>query len=301
MACTSDECGICCTHVYDTTQGSPTYGQSMFRLGVTGFTKEECEATAYDPNTLGPVNNPVPLGPTGDWVAGTDDTNVCNPDCCLDRTRGDLKEAICHYTEQLFCDPCVGRCVDVTAENDPGMCPRAECKTKEECCGDGNQRCTAGLCGVNPLYRWEPVECGTDGDACGICCKIVYGPDDAEPQSAECDPQTNTRSDCERLVAHPIGGQVLYGNWFPHGNCAACGDAVSCCRELDCPDGQITTCVEVPRQDCDPCKGKCTNLDTGEQTCLSLLQCCGSNNEWCTDECGRTPEYSWEQIGRAHV
>lgn len=293
MACTTDECGVCCTHVYNTDPDSPTYRESIMRLGVTSLTKEECEATEYDPNFLGPAFEPVPLGPRGDWVAQTDDTNVCNPPCCLEQQLGDAREANCYYTDQLFCDSCVGRCIDVTAENDPGMCPRQRCATKQGCCGDGNERCTAGLCGENALYRWEPMECGTDETTCGVCCKNIYIPTDAEPQAVECDVQTTTKSECERLIEHPTGDLVLYGNWFAYANCVACGDSVPCCRELDCPDNKITVCVDVPETDCDPCKGKCTDLETGEQRCASLNDCCGQNNEFCTDECG-APQYSWD-------
>lgn len=292
MACTTG-CGVCCTHVYDTTTGSDTYGQSMFRLGVTSLTQEECEADFYDPNTLGPVLNPVSLGPVGDWVANTDDTNVCNPACCLDRQRGQTKEAICHYTDQLYCDPCKGRCIDVTAENDPGMCPREFCATKQECCGDGNERCTAGLCGPGSpaQYRWEAMDCGTDPDSCGTCCKHLYNGDETEIIGLECDPTANTREKCEELI-EGVNGVVQYGTWAPFATCAFCGDSVPCCREIICDGVGKTVCVGVEPDECNFCLGQCTEIATGAQSCKTKQDCCGNDNFKC-GICGGDPTHSW--------
>lgn len=293
MACTTD-CGVCCTHVYDITAGSATYGQSMFRIGTTALTENECNADFYDPNTLGPVLNPVKLGPVGDWIANTDDTNVCNPDCCLDRIRGQAAEAICRYTDQLYCDPCRGRCIDVAAEEDPGMCPRQFCATKQECCGDADEKCTGGLCGPGslPQYRWEAMACGTDPDSCGACCKHIYNGDETEVIDLECDVNANTREKCEKLV-EGVTGLVQYGTWSPFSTCAACNESVPCCREIDCPEGIRAVCLNVQPEDCDFCNGRCTDLATGEEHCRHFRDCCGPSGEKCIEVCGRPPTRSW--------
>lgn len=306
MACTSDECGVCCTHVYNTDPGSPTYRQSIMRLGVTSLTREECEATEYDPNTLGPVLDPVPLGPVGDWVEHTDDTNVCNPPCCLDQQFGDSLEANCHYTDQLFCDPCIGRCIDVVAERDPGMCPRQRCTTKQDCCGDGGEKCEDGLCahGIQ-LYRWEPMDCIENAaDLCGVCCKNEYAVN-GQLDGIVCDPGTTTKEQCERTVTielpppddpdavppPPLTAQ--YGTWAPFETCRVCADSVSCCREIECPDGNRAVCVDVLTADCDFCLGRCTELETGEQSCATKQECCGDDNFKC-GICGVDPTHAWE-------
>lgn len=306
MACTTD-CGVCCTHVYNTDPGSPTYRQSIMRLGVTSLTREECEATEYDPNTLGPVLDPVPLGPVGDWVENTDDTNVCNPPCCLDQQFGDALEANCHYTDQLFCDPCVGRCIDVTAENDPGMCPRQRCATKQECCGDGGEKCQEGLCGEGEpaLYRWEPIGCVENAaDLCGTCCKNEYAVN-GQIAGIVCDPGTTTKEQCERSVTielpppddpdavPPPPLNVQYGTWAPFETCRVCADLVPCCREIECPDGNRADCVDVLPADCDFCLGRCTELETGEQSCETKQDCCDNDNFKC-GICGVDPTHSWE-------
>lgn len=295
MACTTG-CGVCCTHVYNLDPDSPGYGESVMRIGNTELTQAECEAIFYDPNTLGPVLEPVEIGPVGDWIANTDDVNACNPPCCRDLQYGQATAAECYYTDQVACDPCIGRCVDVRAEDDPGKCRRDFCATKQECCGDGNERCLPNDCSVLPQYRWEEMACGTDGDKCGTCCKRLYSADASSVIGVECDALTTTKNDCERTVEIEVGGDVenvQYGTWYEFATCAAC-DPVPCCREITCDDGTTkTVCVEVAREDCDICNGRCTEIETGEQTCATKYECCGPNDQNCNPSCGNPPTHRW--------
>lgn len=307
MACTSDECGVCCAHIYNTDPASPTYGESIMRIGNTSMSKEECEAAFFDPPI--PAIDAAVLGPVGEWIANTDDVNVCNPPCCLDQQFGDAREANCRYTDQLFCDPCVGRCIEVAAENNPGMCPREFCATKQACCGDGGEKCEEGLCGdgAPAKYRWEPMDCVENAaDLCGVCCKNEYAVN-GQVAGIVCDPGTNTREQCERNVAielpppddpdavPPPPLNVPYGTWAPFETCRVCAgaDLVPCCREIECLDGNVTACVEVLPADCDFCLGRCTELETGEQSCKTKQNCCDNDNFKC-GICGVDPTHSWE-------
>lgn len=315
MACTSDECGVCCEHIYNTDPDSPTYGESIMRIGNTSMSKEECEAAFFDPPI--PAIDAAVLGPVGEWIANTDDVNVCNPPCCLDQQFGDAREANCHYTDQLFCDPCVGKCIEIAAENDPGMCPREFCATKQECCGDGGEKCQEGLCGEGEpaIYRWEPMDCVENAaDLCGVCCKNEYAVN-GQIAGIVCDPGTTTQEQCERTVTielpppddpdavPPPPLEVQYGTWAPFETCAFCGEKEPCCVELDCPIPELDPgdannlrltlakdflkafCGEVPVGDCDPCKGRCKDLVTLAARCKTKQECCGEDGL----KCGEAP------------
>lgn len=291
MPCTN--CAVCCVHNYDSDPASPTFRQSLSKTGTRALTKEECEAL-----TVVFFPNPAPL-PVGVWHPGTDNLNICNPSCCQNRTYGDKKEIECAPTSERTCDPCLGRCTDVKRETSTTLCPVSECKTKQGCCGDGNEKCTPQCGEQTARYRWEPV-CASDGDKCGICCRYIWDDTTGAPNSPinnyldiVCDRTTETKAVCERFITLPSGVNRAYGFWTPFGTCAAC-KSVPCCREVVCSSGATsTTCVNVAPEDCDVCNGTCTEIATGNEFCATRFTCCGPDDINCTSGCGLLPTHRW--------
>jgi hypothetical protein len=293
MPCT--DCAVCCEHNYDENPESPTFRQSLGKTGRKDIPEDECKANRYF--MLDPAN---PLGPRGVWHNGTDNLNICNPPCCQDLIRGDEKETRCAPTSATVCDPCIGRCIEVEYEDNPAKCPRAECKTKQECCGDGGEKCEPQCGEADAKYRWEEG-CG-DGSKCGTCCQAIYNNEGAVIELT-CDEDTTTLDDCERLVAignDPSGNPLpdsAYGSWFPFGTCAEC-NATPCCREITCEDGSTDTiCATVAAADCDFCNGTCLEIETGNKTCAHYTACCGADGEKCESFCDNVATHSWSDNG----
>ena len=285
MLCTN--CGGCCVHNYDTDQESPTFGDILSRTLNRNTTKEACEATLYDPD-----DPTTPFGPIGTWYDDAQDPNICNPDCCATITRGNQKAASCRPTALTECNPCTGSCIEIARENNDWLCPRVECKTKQECCGAGNENCTPQCGAATAQYRWVANNCGTDGDKCGTCCKNIYNGDELEVINVVCDNTKTTRASCEELVTAGSGLRQ-YGVWHAFETCAAC-NSTPCCREITCPDGKThTTCLNVAPEDCDFCNGSCLDKATGNRTCAHYRVCCGVNGEKCNTTCGVAATHEW--------
>lgn len=293
MPCT--DCGVCCVNNYDEDPTSPTFRQVLSKTGTTDQTQEECEAS--HPFLPDPAN---PFGPVGVWHPNTDNVNICNPNCCQQQIRGDEKAAVCAPTSATECDPCVGRCIEIEYENNPAKCPREECKTKQECCGDGGEKCEPQCGAAAAQYRWEEG-CG-DGSKCGTCCQAIYN-DEGAVIELTCDAATTTLAECERLVGignDPSGNPLpdsAYGSWFPFGTCAEC-NATPCCREITCEDGSTDTiCATVAADDCDFCNGTCLEIATGNKTCAHYTDCCGADGEKCESFCDNVATHSWTDNG----
>ena len=292
MPCTS--CGVCCVNNYDEDPVSPTFRQVLSKTGTKDKTQAECEA-----RTIVLFPNPTPL-PVGVWHTGTDNVNICNPNCCQQQIRGDEKAAVCAPTSATTCDPCLGRCIEIEYENNPAKCPREECKSKQDCCGAGGEKCRPQCAGTTAKYRWE-TGCG-DGSKCGTCCKAIYNNEGAVIELT-CDEATTTLAECEKLVGigdDPSGNPLpdsAYGSWFPFGTCAEC-DATPCCREITCEPGKTDTiCVNVAKKDCDLCDGTCTELTTNNKTCAHYRECCGDDGENCESVCGSVATHRWSANG----
>lgn len=290
IPCTT--CGVCCVNNYDLNPESEKFREVLDVTGVLNRTQAECEALAYF--ELDPQN---PLGPVGTWHANTDNINICNPICCQTRNRGSEKEVTCGHTSAKVCNPCVGRCVEVARENNQWLCPRAECKTRQQCCGDGNEKCVPQCGSTQPQYRWETVLCGTDSDKCGTCCQYIWDPQtqagDNQWEDKVCNPDIKTRADCEKFITLESGVNRQNGIWYPFETCVAC-KAVPCCRTVTCPDGTTSTiCVNVAESECNVCNGTCTDLATGNQSCASYQACCGPDGINCRNSCGVAATYQW--------
>lgn len=274
MPCTT--CGVCCFITYGA-DGQPT-GEYTADKTVT---EAECNVPHPDPT----------LGPLGIWHAATEDLNICNPECCKELTRGDEIAAACRHTTQKKCDPCVGKCIDLTVDGNPVLCPQETCKTKTDCCGDGGENCKPNQCGADTpaLFSWDAMDCGTDPDMCGACCKETFNLISGDVIDSECvqidlTPGTllTKKEACENQSNDdntPIDQRYV---WYPFGTCALCARVVPCCRELNCPDGKLVKCVDVLPADCDMCNGKCVELATGTQSCASKQACCGEDGSQCT-------------------
>lgn len=293
MPCT--DCGVCCVNNYDEDPTSPTFRQVLSKTGTKDQTQEECEAS--HPFLPDPAN---PFGPVGVWYPNTDNVNICNPNCCQQQIRGDEKAAVCAPTSATECDPCLGRCIEIEYENNPAKCPREECKTKQDCCGDGGEKCEPQCGAAEAKYRWE-AGCG-DGSKCGTCCQAIYN-DEGAVIELTCDSGTTTAAECERLVGigdDPSGNPLpdsAYGSWFPFGTCAEC-NATPCCREITCEDGSTNTiCATVAAADCDFCNGTCLEIETGNKTCAHYTDCCGADGEKCESFCDNVATHSWSDNG----
>ena len=287
MPCTT--CGVCCVNNYDEDPTSLKFRQVLSTTGVKDKTEAECNAS--HPFIPDPAN---PFGSVGVWHAATDNVNICNPNCCQQQIRGDEKAAVCAPTSAPVCDPCLGRCIEIEYENNPAKCPREECKSKQECCGDGDENCVPQCGETTAKYRWESG-CG-DGTKCGKCCKNIYNDDGTAVTGVECDATKLNQTDCVALIEH-LSGPKPYGVWFPFGTCADC-NATPCCREVTCPGGLTdTVCVDVAADDCDLCKGTCLDIATGNKTCTHYRVCCGPNGENCETVCGIVATNSWTANG----
>lgn len=289
MPCT--DCAVCCEHNYDEDATSPTFRQSLSKTGRRDIPEDECKANRY--LIYDPTQNP--LGPRGVWHNGTDNLNICNPPCCQDTVRGDERETLCAPTGATECDPCLGRCIEVEYEDNPTKCPRATCKSRQDCCGDNDINCKPQCGAVVAQYRWE--EGCADISKCGVCCKNIYNDDGTAVTGIECDETKETQADCEELIEQ-LSGMKPYGAWFPFGTCADCGDITPCCREVTCEDDKTdTVCVEVAVADCDLCNGTCLEIATGNKTCAHYSDCCGADGENCESSCGNNATHSWTDNG----
>ena len=239
-------------------------------------------------------------------VANTDNLNICNPQCCQTQTRGAEKATACEHTTATTCDPCVGRCIEIARENNDWLCPRVECKTKQECCGEDNAKCKP-QCGKSTAeYRWDANICGTDIAKCGACCRIVYaGPGSgANVISAACVTDIVLASDCALndddtawLLLNP--SHVIQYQWKPFETCetAKCGTK-ECCGPT-CVDD--VGCIDIDiNATCDPCKGRCYDNVAKTATCKTKQDCCGNNGALCrgcpgngADIIATGPEFSW--------
>ena len=69
------------------------------------------------------------------------------------------------------------------------------------------------------------------------------------------------------------------------------------CKEIDPTLAQCDT----PTDDCDPCKGVCTEIATGNSTCDKITDCCGPGNERCSSTCsGIVPTHTWSSCSNAN-
>ena len=287
----STTCGVCCVNNYDEDPISPKFRQVLSVTATKDKTKEECEAS--HPFLPDPAN---PFGPVGVWHAGTDNLNICNPLCCQSRTLGDRKEVVCGHTSATKCDPCVGSCIEIAREDNDWLCPRVECKTKQECCGADNAKCTPQCGKEKAEYRWEVNGCGTVGSKCGACCRIVYDGLDSSANvfSAECAPDIVLAGDCALnaddtmwLLLNPY--YFIQYKWKPFETCetAKCGTK-KCCGPT-CPDD--VGCIDIDiNAECDPCKSRCYAIVAETAACATKQECCGEFNEKCVPQVGFCPD-----------
>jgi len=265
MLCTT--CGICCKNgrgLKEDDDGKP-------------MTKKVCEET---------------IG--GTWYQQTDDENVCNPQCCVDVELGEAKSVVCHHTKKTECDSCVGKCTELKYSRPPegqdvnNQCPISRCKTKQECCGEGGEKCMP-VCGEldGAEFKWEEINCGTnsgsDGDKCGVCCKTTYNEEETEETGTECAEDIKTKEECEALRS-PVKALTI-GAWFPFETCAVC-DGVNCCKEIKCDFGPYAVCAKVDKDNCEnKCLGFCNELLDGfvlsARYCKTKQDCCGNDGALC--------------------
>lgn len=276
ISCT--KCGICCRNGRawkEDANGDP-------------ITKETCEAAEGNGAGVGGV-----------WHENTDNENVCNPVCCYEAELGDETRAVCRHGDKTTCDPCIGVCTDLSFSRPPKdqevnhKCPQSRCKTKQDCCGEGNEKCINILCPEGAKFLWEETNCGSNPDECGICCVTTYNEDETKETGQECDKETKTREDCEKLKT-PLGKSK--GAWFPFETCAVC-DGVNCCREVECEESKQVVCVKVSKDKCeDKCRGFCVKNADNTKRCATKADCCGEDGTKCVgDPCqeGNTAEFSW--------
>jgi hypothetical protein len=276
ISCTN--CGICCRNGRawkEDANGDP-------------ITKETCEAAVG-----------VGAGVGGVWHANTDNEDICNPVCCYEAELGDEKRAVCRHGDKVTCDPCIGVCTDLSFSRPPKgqdvnhKCPQSSCKTKQDCCGEGEEKCINILCPEGAKFLWEETNCGSNPDECGICCVTVYNEDETKEIGKECDEGPKTRDECEDLKT-PMGKSK--GSWFPFETCSVC-DGVNCCREVECEESKQVVCVKVSKDNCeDKCRGFCVKNADNEKRCATKSDCCGEDGTKCVgDPCkeGNTAEFSW--------
>lgn len=268
MPCTT--CGICCST-----------GGIALDNDVNGdpYTAETCGAAG------------------GTWKPNATDKNVCNPDCCVDVELGDAKSVVCNYTKKQTCDPCIGKCIDLSysrpqnGQDVNNRCPQSSCKTKQDCCGAGGEKCQP-VCKEGPQFQWLEVNCGSDGDKCGVCCKTTYNNDETEETGTECADDITTKQECEALKS-PIK-KLTIGAWFPFETCAVC-DGVDCCKEIECEDLPYAVCSKVEKDKCEnKCLGFCNELLDGfvlqARYCKTKQDCCGDDGALCKpDDCNDLP------------
>lgn len=292
MPCT--DCGVCCVNNYDEDPSSPTFRQVLSKTGTKDKTQEECEAL-----TVVFFPNPTPLS-VGVWYTGTDDVNICNPPCCQDTVRGDERATLCAPTSATECDPCIGRCIEVEYENNPTKCPRATCKSKQDCCGDNGEKCEPP-CNQIAQYRWDKG-CG-DNIKCGACCRIEYSSATAPTPNVTCLEDIENAADCKLTVADiaaQLDGRVITYRWRAFETCATAKCATKKCCGANCP-GRVG-CIDVDfNATCDPCKGSCLDVNAQTSTCTTKQACCGDDGAKCrgcpgTGEEGggaTAPEFEW--------
>jgi hypothetical protein len=252
--------------------------------------------------------------PTDDCVpekGGADCPGLCkpaNPGEC--KTDADcVAPALCNICAdgtascaRALCDN--GLCqVDFPTCSTPVVCGDG-CKTDEICVADPNETCdpTTGKCPGICVANGKPRPCESGvGNACppGYTC-VDDRSDDCNPDlsGADCPgvcepaapPQCNTDADCVQILVPcplcPDGTSACPRSECQNGACAvvmdACTGAGFCggIAGFPCPPG--STCVDDPKDDCDPTQGgaDCGGICVREEKPLS---CGGFSGKTCPD------------------
>ncbi len=184
------------------------------------------------------------------------------------------------YTECCHGESCEGLCLRQTPFRVDGVCQ--ECRTNEDCMGEGEECLGDGSCGLNPCtHPYLPVE--VDGEC--VQCQVDEDCDSfGEDGEYWCDDNVCTNS---------CGGDEL---------CTYCSDpypacvqidgiwsCVQCTDDLDCDAGTCDTSMyscklEGQSEECSGCQGdaECvSSIGTFHLECDAASGCCFDQGGWC--------------------
>lgn len=258
----NEKCGVCCKV---TTDGTKTTAAECVQK-----TKQECQALGQAPNV------------THRWVdnATCESAKCATKTCCDKNCAGE--DACVEVDFNKECDPCKGLCTDIASG-------AKTCKTKQSCCGGDGKACEDQTdCGGGAATKSWSSACA-DANECGVCCKIVLD-DDGEIKSADC--QQIAKDACLALD----NGDDIVASWRPFETCDSVKCATKTCCGPKCPGSTVFTCIQIDfNQTCDPCSSICTEIATGNTSCKTKQDCCGTDGENC-GACEKVATHSWSGV-----